>query len=114
EREPDYAQSDPDHRKRDRCLDRLEKRGAHSGSGGSSSSPHARPDETNDAGFPIARHASTMPMTISRRDAAAAGIGYERSAARANAVYIARQSIDSMRSTPLCANNGASHRRGKR
>jgi hypothetical protein len=54
-----------------------------------------------------------MPITISRWCAAAAGIGYERSAARANAVYIARQSIDSMRSTPLCANNGTSHRKGK-
>jgi hypothetical protein len=41
-----------------------------------------------------------------------AGIGYVRSAARL-LLLIARQSVDSMRSTPFCANNGASHRKGK-
>jgi len=54
-----------------------------------------------------------MRMMTSRGDTVAAGIGYERSAARADAVGIARQRTDSMRSTPLCANNSASHRQGK-
>ena len=57
-----------------------------------------------------------MPMMTSKGDTVAAGIGYERSAARALATRIARQSVDSMRSTPLCANDEIlqSNRRGRK
>src|SRR6185436_12954106 len=43
---------------------------------------------------PIASQNNTMPTVTSRGDTGAAGIGYERSAARAHAGSIARQSMD--------------------